>query len=29
MSIDVRLPVALLYRNAGVAAVIDDPEGEV
>ena len=29
MSIDVRLPVALLYRNAGVAKVTDDPEGEV
>lgn len=29
MSIDVRLPVAVLYRNAGVAALMDDPEGEV
>ena len=29
MSIDVRFPVAALYRNAGVAALIDDPEGEV
>src|SRR5205823_9792039 len=26
-SIDVRLPVAVLYRNAGVAKVTDDPEG--
>jgi Uma2 family endonuclease len=29
MSIDVRLPVALLYRNAGVAEGMDEPEGEV
>jgi Uma2 family endonuclease len=28
-SIDVRFPVAVLYRNAGVAKVTDDPEGEV
>ena len=29
MSIDVYLPVAALYRNAGVAEGTDDPEGEV
>lgn len=29
MSIDVRLSVAVLYRNAGVVALMDDPEGEV
>lgn len=29
MSIDVRLSVAALYRNAGVVALMDDPEGEV
>ncbi len=28
-SINVRLPVAVLYRNAGVPEVTDDPEGEV
>jgi Uma2 family endonuclease len=29
MSIDVRFPVAALYRNAGVPEMIDDPQGEV
>ena len=29
MSIVVRLPLAALYRNAGVPASVDDPEGEV
>lgn len=28
-SIGVRLPLALLYRNAGVPAGVDEPEGEV
>jgi Uma2 family endonuclease len=29
MSLDVHFPVAVLYKNAGVPAVTDDPEGEV
>jgi Uma2 family endonuclease len=29
MSLDIRIPVAALYRNAGVPEALDDPEGEV
>jgi Uma2 family endonuclease len=29
MSLDVRFPVAALYRNAGVPEALDEPEGEV
>lgn len=29
LSLDIRLPVAALYRDAGVPETIDDPEGEV
>jgi hypothetical protein len=29
MSLDVRIPVAALYRNAGISEGMDDPEGEV
>ena len=28
-SLDIRLPLATLYRNAGVAEALNDPEGEV